>query len=437
MTRRGRRALVVAVCLLAPNFLGFLIFTAGPVFFSFIMAFTNWDLTVHTRHSAEPIRFVGLDNFRKLLFGEEWRYFGKYLYNTVYLMIGIPIGIALSLMAALLLNKPLSPARGRRGAMAVALTVALTAVAAGATALTGGPAPAVFLIFITGGLVLLGQLLGRVSFRTLFYLPNLTAGVAIYILWKALYNPESGPINLAIQPALDALAGSVRATPALLWPALGWLVALLAAALLVRAAAGAVLRLRDRDIGLTGFFFSVLAVGAACLAVAGVGYVLAQLPGWVAAEGGLTAPKWLVSMRWAKPAIMIMGIFAAMGSNNMLLYLAALSNVPPELYEAASIDGANRSQTFWNVTWPQLAPTTFFIVVMSVIGGLQGGFEQARIMTNGGPAGSTTTLSYYLYLKGFTDFQLGFASAIAWAMFIMIFVITLFNWRFGNRMVND
>src|SRR5439155_11876456 len=94
----------------------------------------------------------------------------------------------------------------------------------------------------------------------------------------------------------------------------------------------------------------------------------------------------------ARDALVIMGVWIAIGGNNMLLYLAALSNVPEELYEAADIDGASTWKRFWNVTWPQLAPTTFFIVVMSIIGGLQGGFETARVMTEGGPAGTTTTL---------------------------------------------
>ena len=134
---------------------------------------------------------------------------------------------------------------------------------------------------------------------------------------------------------------------------------------------------------------------------------------------------------------MIMGMWAAIGSNNMLLYLAALGNVPPELYEAADIDGASRFQRFWHVTWPQLAPTTFFIAVMSIIGGLQGGFEIARTMTNGGPAGSTTTLAYYIYTEGFETGRLGFASAISWTLFLLVFLITVFNWRFGNQYVNE
>jgi len=72
-----------------------------------------------------------------------------------------------------------------------------------------------------------------------------------------------------------------------------------------------------------------------------------------------------------------------------------------------------------------------------VIGGLQGGFEMARVMTQGGPAGSTTTLSYFVYNEGFGTGRLGYAAGISWAMFMLVFAVTLFNWKFGNRQVND
>jgi multiple sugar transport system permease protein len=164
----------------------------------------------------------------------------------------------------------------------------------------------------------------------------------------------------------------------------------------------------------------------------------AAMPGlFAAAQAGLKAPNWLTDIHWAKPALMIMGLWAAIGSNNMLLYLAALGNVPPELREAASIDGATPFQNFRNVTWPQLAPITFFIVIMSVIHGLQGGFEMARTMTQGGPGGATTTLSYFVFSEGFATGRLGYASAIAWTLFAFVFLVTLMNWKFGNRANND
>jgi multiple sugar transport system permease protein len=169
----------------------------------------------------------------------------------------------------------------------------------------------------------------------------------------------------------------------------------------------------------------------------GVGLAFCRIPVWAAVPGGLQAPTWLADYYWAKPAIMFMGLWMSIGSNNMLLFLAGLSSVPAELYEAADIDGASGFQRFWHVTWPQLAPITFFIFIMSVIGGLQGGFEMARVMTQGGPAGSTTTLSYFIYTEGFSTGRLGYASAIAWALFAMVFTVTMFNWKFGSQYVND
>ena len=121
----------------------------------------------------------------------------------------------------------------------------------------------------------------------------------------------------------------------------------------------------------------------------------------------------------------------------MLLYIAGLANIPGELYEAADMDGASRWQAFRHITWPQLAPTTFFIAIMTTIAGIQGGFEQARVMTQGGPAGTTKTLSYYIYEKFYEELELGYASAVAWVLFVIIFALTLVNWKFGNRYVND
>jgi len=189
----------------------------------------------------------------------------------------------------------------------------------------------------------------------------------------------------------------------------------------------------DYGIGNALMFSALLALGE--FVFMGLGVACSNLPAMAAA--GLSPPEWLTNYHWAKPAIMIMGFWAAVGSNNMLLYLAGLSNIPVELYEAADIDGASRIQKFWSVTWPQLAPTTFFIVVMSVIGGLQGGFEMARTMTQGGPAGSTTTLAYFIYTEGFETGRLGYSSAVAWTLFLMVFLATLLNWKFGNKYVNE
>lgn len=142
-------------------------------------------------------------------------------------------------------------------------------------------------------------------------------------------------------------------------------------------------------------------------------------------------PQWLASTVWSKPAIMIMWIWKGAGYN-MLLYLAALQGVPQQLYEAASIDGANAWQKFWHVTFPMLAPTNFFIVVMGIIGGFQA-FGEIYVMTGGGPAGSTTTIVYYIYNNAFQWFKMGYASAIAWFLFFIMFIVTLLQWKYAGQ----
>ena len=120
---------------------------------------------------------------------------------------------------------------------------------------------------------------------------------------------------------------------------------------------------------------------------------------------------------------------------SMVLYLAALQGIPPELYEAAEIDGAGAWQKFVHITYPMLMPTTFFIFITSMIGGFQGGFEAAYVMTGGGPAGATTTISYYIYNHAFQYFNMGYAAAIAVVLFGLVLVVTIVNWRYGGRKV--
>lgn len=150
---------------------------------------------------------------------------------------------------------------------------------------------------------------------------------------------------------------------------------------------------------------------------------------------GIRGPRWLEDVHWVKPAIMIMSIWTGVGGYNMILYLAALQNVNPELYEAAEIDGAAAWNKFWAITWPMVSPTTFFIFTMSMIRGFQGSFNSVYILTGGGPAGASTTLSYYIYQNAFVWFRMGYASAISWFLFAVILAITLINWRYGGRAV--
>ena len=298
---------------LLPNFVGFLIFALGPVVVAAGMGFYRYQLA-----SGAPV-FIGLDNFADLVLFKkvdgEWvardPYFWKYLGNTLFLMLNIPLAMAGSLLLAVLLNK---------------------------------------------------ELPGRIFFRTLFFIPHLCTGIAIYMVWKMLltYEPNVGIIN------------------GLLWQV-----------------------------------FGVLGIAPERAA--------ALLPGW------------LIDASWAKPALIIMFIWASVGGYNMVLYLAGLQNIPLELYEAAEMDGAGWWSQLVHITVPQLAPTTFFILVTSIIGGLQGGFEAAYVMTGGGPEGSTTTMSYYIYTQAYEQLEVGYAAAISMVLFALIFAATLLNWRYGGK----
>lgn len=433
MKELKRRSDWWAACLfLGPNLVGFLAFVALPVVFSIAMAFTNWDLSLHNRYRDDQIQWVWFRNFYDLFTHHNfWKYFG----NTLFLMIGVPIGIAGALFLAVMLTRQLrSERKGIRWILALGSLAGFSMLGLWLWA-SGYGLVAVIFCLMAGGILALGVTTGATVYRTLFYLPNFCAGVAIYLLWKHMYNPIRGPINLALQPVLDVVANAVNTTPAWLWQGIGY-------GLWAIAGAGAlwlgVLVLRNwisRECNFGTAFMSLAVLTAGGLVLYGLGIVSKSLP--VTAADGLAAPNWLGHVSWAKPALILMGTWGAIGGGSMLLYIAGISNIPPALYEAADIDGAGAWQRFWYITWPQLAPTTFFIVIMAFIGGIQGGFEQARTMTQGGPFGATTTLSYYVYIEGFETGRLGYASAVAWVMFTLIFVVTVFNYKFGSRYVSE
>jgi multiple sugar transport system permease protein len=147
----------------------------------------------------------------------------------------------------------------------------------------------------------------------------------------------------------------------------------------------------------------------------------------------ITPPDWLQSTTWAMPAIIIMSVWKGLGYN-MVIYLAGLQGIPTSLYEAAMIDGASSLNRFFRITLPLLTPTTFFVLIMSFISSFQI-FDQAYIMTQGGPARATVTTVYYIYQNGFQWYRMGYASAVAWVLFAGIMLLTLLQWRFQDRWV--
>jgi multiple sugar transport system permease protein len=147
----------------------------------------------------------------------------------------------------------------------------------------------------------------------------------------------------------------------------------------------------------------------------------------------LPQPNWLGSTAWSMPAIILMSVWKEIGYF-MVIYLAGLQGMPKDLYEAADLDGATPWQQFWKITFPLLSPTTFFILIIALISGFQV-FDQAYVMTQGGPADSTMTVVYYLYKQGFGYFQMGYAAAVACALFLIILMITLLQWFVTQRKV--
>ncbi|MGI1690680.1 sugar ABC transporter permease [Thermoanaerobacter uzonensis] len=146
---------------------------------------------------------------------------------------------------------------------------------------------------------------------------------------------------------------------------------------------------------------------------------------------GINGPAWLADTRWAMISIVIMSVWASFGSN-MMIFLAGLQGIPDYLYESARLDGANKWQLFWYITIPSLRSTTFFVTTMLFIGAFQM-FDQAFVMTQGGPGNTTLTLVYYIYNNGFGSLKMGYASALSFVLFIIILTVSLINMKFNGE----
>lgn len=145
---------------------------------------------------------------------------------------------------------------------------------------------------------------------------------------------------------------------------------------------------------------------------------------------GIQGPAWLYDSKWAMFAIVVMSVWMTFGSN-MIIFLAGLQGIPDVLYEAAKVEGANKWQTFRYVTLPSLTKTTFLVTTMLIITAFQV-FDQAYILTKGGPGNSTITLVYYIYNNGFGNLKMGYASAISFFLFIIILIFSLLNMKLNN-----
>lgn len=150
---------------------------------------------------------------------------------------------------------------------------------------------------------------------------------------------------------------------------------------------------------------------------------------------GMHGPNWLGDETMVKISMIIFMVWKGLGGT-IILYLAGLQNIPRDYYEAAEIDGANAWQKFKGITLPLLSPVTFYVLITSLIGGFQV-FVEVQVMTpSGGPNYSSATVVFYLFEKAFTNGQLGYGSAVAVLLAIIIFIITAINFRGQNKWVH-
>jgi len=148
---------------------------------------------------------------------------------------------------------------------------------------------------------------------------------------------------------------------------------------------------------------------------------------------GVIGPRWLSDPNYAMLAVIIVAIWQQMGYN-MILFLAGLQGIPASIEEAATIDGANAWNRLWHVKLPMLTPTIFFVLIISLIGSFQV-FGLIYTMTGGGPGSATYVYVYHMWFEGFQRGRFGYGSALAWLLFVVIGLVTWFQWWMGKRWV--
>lgn len=228
---------------------------------------------------------------------------------------------------------------------------------------------------------------GRGFFRTAFYFPSITASVVIAMIFLWLFN-TNGLINLGIGGLVNLFGGD--------YAPITWL--------------------EDSK----GVFHNIY--GA-------FGLTLRTAPEWMRTQIlGQSVWSWLSGPSVTMMAIMLLSIWTTSGTL-MLIFLAALQDIPTPLYEAASVDGATPRQQFFKITLPMLRPTTFFVITIGLIGCFQV-FDQIFVISQGNPAGTTSTIAWIAYRNGFRDSAAGLGAATAFVLFVIVALLTIVQRRF-------
>jgi len=345
-----------------------------------------------------PLRspaFIGLDNYAELL--GDAKFHRSLGVTLVYAAVAIPLGVVLAITLAMFLN---------------------------------------------------ARIRGQSFYRVIFYIPHLVPTVVVAILWLWIFNPEFGLLNIVLaglMSAADAWTGLFFGLGAET-PGQGFFrpaaVALLAAPALAAVALGPIMPAAVRRRPALRRLLASLAVAAILLAaVALLNAVVHGLlpvdakklhsPGWLA-DGNPLPADLSFAPSWALWALIVMSMWGV--GQMAIIYLAKLQDVPVDLYEAADIDGANWLQKTWQITLPMISPVILFNVVMSIIGTFQV-FTEPYIMTAGGPEDKTRFVALFVYDYTFQYQRVGYASAVAWVLFVMIVVLTILAFRISQKRV--
>lgn len=280
--RQRTREAIEGYLFVAPAVIGFFGFTLFPMIASFVLSFTEYNLL------SSPT-WIGFDNFTEMARDE---FFWRSLRITItYAAVAVPLGMTFALIVALLLNQKVP---------------------------------------------------GITLWRTLYVMPSVISGAAVVVLWRWLFNPEFGLLNVLLD------------------------------------------------------------------------YV------------GISGPNWLGTVKWALPSLILVSLWGFGGK--MIVFLAGLQGVPSELYDAVEVDGGNSWNKFRTVTLPMLSPVILFNLVIDLIYAFQF-FTEPYGLTEGGPENSTLFFLIYLYRNAFTYLRMGYASAMAWVLFMLVLVITIAVFR--------
>jgi len=290
---------------------------------------------------------------------------------------------------------------------------------------------------LTLAMLLNARIRGQSFYRVIYYLPHLVPTVVVAILWKWIFNPEFGLFNTVLKWVLGPVNGWTRiwfdldraAAGGNFFRPQGW--ALPAAVVATVALWGRLPRWLKAAAGVGVFVCAAALLNASLFYLLPADMAKLQSPGWLS-DGNPLPGVVSLAPSWALWALVILSVWGV--GQMALINLAKLQDVPTELYEAAEVDGADWWQKTWHITLPVMSPVILFNVVMAIIGTLQI-FTQPYIMTQGGPEGKTRFVAMFVYENAFQYQRLGYASAVAWVLFIVIVVLTVLAFQLFRKRV--